>query len=371
MEPPSRLRSLGIAALSPLLLGAFVLAPGAVGLVVLGVLSAQPSGPGALAVRLGCLAAVAGLHAWAVLSVLRTRRPPWVPLLGQVALTLAPMGFWAGWTPVAILLTGSLLVVAERLRSWGLVLTALCSGPLMVLLESDPWLMAAPALGLAEYAVISLTVRAHSLRAVLTDQVCRAVEQERHRLTRDLHDLVGHRLTLLILRIELVQRQFEKSGGQGREELDEALELVRGVTEDVRSVAHLGQRYSLETELESACSVLESGGVACRLDVAVGALPQPAVQVLTHVLREGITNILRHATARECSIQVLEEGGMVLLSILNDGARKARKPPGLGLRNLRERVVEYGGWFEARAMHHGRFRMSAYIPGKPNYSGEV
>ncbi|MFE0155960.1 sensor histidine kinase [Nonomuraea sp. NPDC059007] len=366
MEPPSRLRSLGIAALSPLVLCGFALAPGIVGMVVVGVLRVLPSGSDMLAVWLGCLVAVIGLHAWAVLATLRRRRTPWLPLAGQVALTVAPLLYWTGWAPVTVLLTGTLLVVAERKRSWTLVVVALGCGPVMLSVVDQPWLLAAPVVGFAEYAVVSLTVRAHSLRAVLTDQVCRAVEDERHRLTRDLHDLVGHRLTLLILRIELAQRQLEKNSERGREELDEALELVRGVTEDVRSVAHLGRSYSLETELSSARSVLESAGLSCHVHVACGGLPQSAIQVLTYVLREGVTNILRHTTARECSIQVLEEGGMVLLSILNDGAKKPRHQPGQGLRNLRERVVEYGGWFEARAMHHGRFRMSVYIPGNPN-----
>ncbi|MFI6298257.1 sensor histidine kinase [Nonomuraea sp. NPDC050790] len=366
MEPPSRLRSLGIAALSPLVLCAFALAPGIVGMVVLGVLRILPSGSDRLAVWMGCLVGVVGLHVWVVVAALRRRGAAWLPLAGQAALTVAPLMTWTGWSPVTVLLTGSLLVVAERKRSWVLVVLALSCGPLLLTVVDAPWLLAAPILGFAEYAVLSLTIRAHSLRAVLTDQVCRAVEDERHRLTRDLHDLVGHRLTLLILRIELAQRQLEKSGARGREELDEALELVRGVTEDVRSVAHLGRSYSLETELSSARSVLESAGVNCHVHVACGGLPQSAIQVLTYVLREGVTNILRHTTARECSIQVLEEGGMVLLSILNDGAKKPRHAPGHGLRNLRERVVEYGGWFEARAMHHGRFRMSVYIPGKLN-----
>lgn len=361
MERPSRLRSLGIAALSPPILCGFALAPGIVVLVVLVELERVPSGAG---VWIACLAGVVGLHAWAVFGVLKRRRAPWWPLAGQAVLTVVPMVFWVEWAPVAVLLTATLLVVAERLQSWALVAVAVACGPALVLVLGDPWLVMVPVVGLAEYAVISLCVRAHSLRAVLTDRVCRAVADERHRLTRDLHDLVGHRLTLLILRLELAQRQLEKGGERVREELDEALELARGVTEDVRSVAHLGRSYSLESELRSARSALESGGVRCRVHVRCDSLPQPATRVLAHVLREGVTNILRHTAARECSIRVWQRDGVVRLSMLNDGARHQRRSHGRGLRNLRELAAEQGGGFEARVILHGRFRMSVSIPSK-------
>ncbi|WP_084960348.1 histidine kinase [Thermoactinospora rubra] len=382
MVRPPWLRSVRLASLSPLWLGGFTLAAGRLGLVAaVAHASAAYLAAYGTAAPLGgaaCLAAVFCLHAMAVLRAIRRRGRVWWPLAGQAVLTVAPWTvLGAAWAPVASLLTASLLVLAERLRTWVPVPPAVACGPLLVL-GADPRLwglaLAVPAAGMAEYAVISLTVRAHCLGVLRAEEVRRAAEAERHRLTRDLHDLVGHRLAVLVLKMELAQRLAESGDVKAALELGEALALVRAITGEVRAVARGQVAPSLQDELLSARAILESAGARCHVEVGCGDLPEAVDRVLALVAREGVTNILRHATARECEIRLAESDGVIRLSLANDGVKAGRDGHGRdghgrdghgrGLRNLRERITELDGYIETWRSLDGHFHLIACIPQK-------
>jgi two-component system, NarL family, sensor histidine kinase DesK len=306
------------------------------------------------------------LHVRFTLWTLAGRAARWWLVAAQASLSYLPLAaFGTTWTPVLGLLTGALLLLAARTRSLELGLSALIAGPLLFATPyASVWAGAAPAIGLVEYALVHLTVRAHAQ----SDALGTIVTRERRRFTRDLHDLVGHRLTALGLKIELIQRVVNEGDGEKAAiEASETLELVRRLTSDVRSVAHGDLRCALKAELISARSLLESAGVNCHVEVTCGDLPRRLEQVLTHVLREGVTNVLRHARARECAIHLGERGGLVRLSIRNDGVRPVSTPAaaGQGLPNLTERVAELGGRLEAAEAPDGQFTFTAHIP----YSG--
>ncbi|GAA0926485.1 sensor histidine kinase [Nonomuraea longicatena] len=303
------------------------------------------------------------LHVRFTLWTLAGRAARWWLVAAQAALSYLPLAvFGTAWTPVLGLLAGALLLLAARTRSLELGLSALLSGPVLLATpHGSVWAGAAPALGLVEYALVHLTVRAHAQ----SEAIGRIATRERRRFTRDLHDLVGHRLTALGLKIELIERMVnEGDGAKAAIEAGETLELVRRLTSDVRSVAHGDLRCALKPELVSARSLLESAGVSCIVEVTCGDLPKRSEQVLTHVLREGVTNVLRHARARECVIRLRERDGLVQLSIRNDGVRPVSTPAaaGRGLPNLTERVAELGGRLEAAEAPDGQFTFTAHIP---------
>ncbi|MFI0418575.1 sensor histidine kinase [Spongiactinospora sp. 9N601] len=313
------------------------------------------------------------LHAGALHRAFSGRGAPWWVTGGQVALTYLPMPVVGpAWAPMCGLLAGAVFMSADRRRS-PLVLVAACAcGPVLLLVPGGGggvWAAAVPMIGLAEYALVSLAARARRLMSAQTEMVRRAVGLERRRFTRDLHDLVGHRLAVLVLKIELTQRLYDDGDTRVRDEIKELLDLARNLTGDVRSVAHGLRASSLETELSSARAVLESTGVRCQIKVTCRRLPAEATEVLAYVLREGVTNILRHTRARECAIQLVERDGLVRLSMTNDGVmppyrrdRGETRSGGNGLLNLGERVSELGGWLDATTGQRGLFRLAVYFP---------
>ncbi|MET7329059.1 histidine kinase [Nonomuraea sp. NPDC005650] len=335
-------------------------------------------------VQLGLVRSGAGIAGGVTLFVLLTlhvkfvmetpvrRAGSWWIVAVQAWLTYLPLTvFGAAWTPVCALLSGALLVTAGRIRSIVLVALALACGPVMLAAPErtmvDPvWALAAPLIGVIEYALVTLAKRITRLTEARTGVMREAVALERRRFTRDLHDLVGHRLTALVLKAQLLQRFVAEGDNRAHDEACETLELLRSLSADVRAVAHGLRSSSLAAELGSARSLLESGRVRCQVKMSCRDLPGDVEEALTHALREGVTNVLRHAEARQCSIQLLERDQLVRLTIRNDGVRPQRRPGdgGQGLLNLAERVSDLGGWLEATSSRTGQFTFSAYVPRK-------
>ncbi|MEV0238120.1 histidine kinase [Nonomuraea sp. NPDC050786] len=338
-------------------------------------------------VLVGLMRSGAGLAGGVTLLVLLTlhirfvtetpvrRAGAWWIVAVQAWLTYLPLAvFGAAWTPVFALLSGALLVMAARIGSVVLVALALVCGPVVLaapdgVMIDTAWVLAAPLLGVVEYTMVALARRIRSLTEARADVMRKAVALERRRFTRDLHDLVGHRLTVLVLKAQLVQRLVDEGDTRAGGEAKETLELLRDLSADVRAVAHGLRSSSLAAELGSARSLLESVRVRCQIKVSCRDLPGDVEEALTHALREGVTNVLRHAEARECSIQLLERDRLVRLTIRNDGVRPPRRPcdsgqweRGQGLLNLAERVSILGGWLEATSSRPGLFTFNAYVP---------
>ncbi|MFI7698520.1 sensor histidine kinase [Nonomuraea sp. NPDC049480] len=355
---------------SPLWAGGLGLVAGGAGLSVPIVVELAKAGQ-AVAGSITLIVLLA-LHAKFIMETPVRRAGSWWIVAVQAWLTYLPLTvFGPAWTPVCGLLSGALLVMAGRIRSVVLTLLAPASG--LVLLAAPQqsmihllWAVAGPLVGLVEYALVSLTKRAQRLAEARTDVMRKAVALERRRFTRDLHDLVGHRLTVLVLKAQLVQRLVAEGDGKAGEELEETLELLRGLSADVRAVAHGMRSSSLAAELGSARALLESARVRCQIKVSCRDLPEEAEESLTHALREGVTNVLRHAEARQCSIHLLERDQLIRLTIRNDGVRPPRRPgdTGQGLLNLAERVSGLGGWLEATSSRAGQFTFSVYVPRK-------
>ncbi|MGH8938570.1 MAG: sensor histidine kinase, partial [Actinomycetes bacterium] len=220
--------------------------------------------------------------------------------------------------------------------------------------------------GLVVYGLTRLSNLVTELHAARNELAEMAVAQERLRFARDLHDLLGYSLSAITLKSELTHRLLYKNPDKAQDELAEILDISRRALADVRSVARGYRELSLDAEAASARSVLVAADVDVRMDLDYGELPSRIGTVLATVLREGITNVLRHSKAEQCEISVRQSDGKVWLDIVNDGVPQAITPRaqrgGSGIPNLSARVAALGGKLTTGLDPDGRFRLHAMAP---------
>jgi two-component system, NarL family, sensor histidine kinase DesK len=194
-----------------------------------------------------------------------------------------------------------------------------------------------------------------------------AIINERMRFSRDLHDLLGYSLSAITLKAELTRRLVGSNAPRARDELAEILDIARQALADVRIVASGYRNISLAKEASSVTALLAAAGIATRVEITCGALDEKIDTVLATVLREAITNMLRHSTARNCAIEAGVTENQVRLLISNDGVpRSARSGrPGGGLENLTTRITAIGGHLTAHARTDGWFDVLAEAPLTP------
>lgn len=200
------------------------------------------------------------------------------------------------------------------------------------------------------------------LRAARSQIARLAVDEERARISRDLHDLLGHSLSLITMKGELASRLIpagEPGGGEVREMVGLAREALREVREAVSGY----RQPTLATELTAARTALDPAGIRLDVEQSVGAVSRETEAVLGWAIREGVTNVIRHSGAAHCSIILSRANGLIRADIVDDGARPINSGAGTGLRGLRERVDAIGGHLEAgRRVSARGFRLSVTAP---------
>jgi two-component system sensor histidine kinase DesK len=166
---------------------------------------------------------------------------------------------------------------------------------------------------------------------------------ERERIARDLHDVLGHTLSVITLKSELAGKLIERDPQRAAKEISEVEEISRQALSDVRDAIRGYRSQGLLAELARAKSTLETAGLLVQCDAAAG-MNIPAVQesILSLAVREAVTNIVRHAQARTCRLRLEQHNGSFCLEITDDG-RGWNGNEGNGLRGMRERVEMVGG----------------------------
>jgi two-component system, NarL family, sensor histidine kinase DesK len=169
---------------------------------------------------------------------------------------------------------------------------------------------------------------------------------ERERIARDLHDLLGHTLSVIVLKSELASKVATADPARAAEEIRDVERISRQALQEVRA-AVTGYRSSVDAELRRAAEALKSAGVSFEADVE--AVPLAAAQegVLAMAIREAVTNVLRHSGARSCRVRLAPREGRAHLEIADDG-RGGQAPDGVGLASMRERIAALGGTLERR-----------------------
>jgi len=197
-----------------------------------------------------------------------------------------------------------------------------------------------------------------------------AVNAERIRIARDLHDVLGFSLSAVALRGELAATLMERDPVRARAETATLIEIVERSRAELASITGGRIRLLLSREVDSALEVLAAAGVDADARVETGTLPVAVDTALAAMLRESVTNVLRHSDARTCTIAITREpGGAVRLSVVNDGAATAAAPrPGSGLKGLAERS---GGRLSAGPRPGGCFEMVAEFSDPAGLGGDA
>ncbi|GGJ91108.1 histidine kinase [Pilimelia anulata] len=170
-----------------------------------------------------------------------------------------------------------------------------------------------------------------------------AVQQERARIAADLHDILGHSLTVVTVKAELARRLLDVDPERARAELADLERLSRDALADVRATARGIRGASLPGEIAAAGVALAAADIEADLPTATDEVPSARREVLARVIREAVTNVVRHSGARHCTVRLRPDG----VEVVDDGAGP---PPGAdplaagdGLAGLRQRVEAAGG----------------------------
>lgn len=172
-----------------------------------------------------------------------------------------------------------------------------------------------------------------------------ATAAERERIARDLHDVLGHTLTVVAVKADLAGRLLDRDAAAARREVEEIRDTARRALADLRSAVTGMRSTTLAAELAGARAALASAGVAHDVQVSTGALPPPVENALAYVLREAVTNVVRHAEASRVTIDLARDGAEARLEIRDDG-RGSAHPEGNGIASMRLRLVPLGGRLE-------------------------
>ena len=250
---------------------------------------------------------------------------PGLQLVVFLAVVLAFSLPWqAAIGPIAIL-TGTLFLIPRMIPSWSA--------------SEDAWialLVAGGACTFGRYIMEQRRVarileqRTHELE----------INEERNRMARDMHDILGHSLTVIALKSELAARLVDVAPDQTRTELDEVQSLARSALADVRATVNSYRELSLAGELARATNVLTSAGVRADLPLTVEVVDPELRELFAWVVREGVTNIVRHAHASLCKVKLTTDS----IEVADDGIGldSTGTGDGHGLEGLRQRCQDNG-----------------------------
>ncbi|MET7357129.1 histidine kinase [Streptomyces sp. NPDC005562] len=213
--------------------------------------------------------------------------------------------------------------------------------------------------------LIRTTVQLRQARATVAQL---AANEERLRLARDLHDLLGHSLSLITLKSELAGRMLPTDPDKAAQQVADIEQVSRQALVDVREAVSGYRRRTLAGELAGARTALTAAGIDPEVPLEPPAdLPgEEAEAVLAWALREAVTNVVRHSGARRCTVQFTARqtlaGRLLELSVEDDGAGGAGALAGNGLTGLGERVEAVGGVLETGPAGRRGFRLAARVP---------
>jgi two-component system sensor histidine kinase DesK len=233
-------------------------------------------------------------------------------------------------------------------------------------------------LGLDMIGVARMGTAIRELQTARRELARLAVIEERERLSRDLHDLLGQTFSMITLKSELAGCLIKEEPERCAQELAEIERVSRKTLREVREAVAGYRQSNLSSELEGARQLLEAAGIDAQIELIKEILPPTFDAALAWTVREGVTNVIRHSRARHCRIHLTHKNGTVRAEVLNDGGERGpeenRARRGLGLAGLRERVCTLGGYLEAGpCMLQGKehFRLAVELPMKPGAEGQL
>lgn len=225
------------------------------------------------------------------------------------------------------------------------------------------WLPGVLLVGLTGGATISREAFYQRTQALLATQeeVRRlAGTAERERITRDLHDVIGRTLTLIALKADLAARLMDRDGAAAHSEVEAIAEAARAGLAEVRHALAGQAGGGLAQEAAASVAALRTAGVEPLLAGDPAAVPANAGAVLAMTLREAVTNVIRHAAARRCTIDITVGSAGARLIVVDDGVGLSGGE-GNGLTGMRQRLVAAGGALDVSCLSPGT-RIEASVP---------
>lgn len=294
----------------------------------------------ALATMAAAMVAGATLHSsqWLPTWILLANAVPGVVRGRRLVLALPPvvlLSMWAAWT----------VEPHQPSRMWAEGFVVLLAGA-------------------ANAAFTALLDTVAELRRTRKELARVAVAEERERFSRDLHDLLGHTLSVMVVKAQAVRRLIPTDPDAAAGHAGDIEQIGRRALVDVRQAVDAMRAPNLADELQEVRRALDTAGIATTVDWQDGTLTGKADEVLAWVLREGATNVLRHSGATACRIELARQHDQVALSISDDGVGGGHERTGRlgGLAGLRDRLAAEGGELNIERPEAG-FRLVATVPG--------
>lgn len=203
----------------------------------------------------------------------------------------------------------------------------------------------------AESLLIGAAITVVARQQIAMRQTLKTAERER--IARDLHDILGHTLSVIILKSELASRLIDQDVGLAKAQMEDVEKISRQALSEVREAIAGYREGDLASELARAKATLEIAGIQVEERCEAIDLSAAHERVLALVLREAITNVIRHARAKRCEINLARNNDMHMLEIKDDGCGRDIKE-GMGMRGMRERVTALGGtvaWSTSSGTH--------------------
>jgi two-component system sensor histidine kinase DesK len=294
----------------------------------------------------------------------------------HLLLVYLPVPFFNAWIGMSCYLAACMLVVLRPPASWLASAVIAVSGPVYLLAKPDqPWYPTDSrwflVFNFTSTAWTVLIFRAPTLLAATAVQLREArtalirmlLVQQRLGVARDVHDLVGSSLSAVALKADIAHRLLDRDPRRAAAELADADDLAQRAIAEARSLSGDEPDTSLAQELASARSILAAASIRADITAEPSRLGARTDTALAIVVREAVTNILRHSTARHCEIGFSVDNGTVRLSITNDGvATPAGTGSGTGIDNLSVRIRELGGRLNATPHGDDGFALRAEVP---------
>jgi two-component system sensor histidine kinase DesK len=298
-------------------------------------------------------------------------------LLAEALITYLPMlVLLHEWADMAGFFAGSALLLMWGWIAWLLFAAAIGSMLIIPMLThlgayATAYLtLSTLVLGLVIFGLARLAQLVRYVSARRSELAELAVMKERIRFARDLHDLLGYSLSAITLKAELTRRLVGNNPARARDELSEVIDIARQAMTDTRLVARGYRNINLAKEASSVANLLADAGISTRFEIDCGPLDETVDTVLATVLREAVTNMLRHSTVQNCSVKAGHVSGTIQLQVVNDGVlpSPAAGSSHGGLGNLAARLETIGGRMTTR-VRGGQFELIAEVPGRQTGSG--
>ncbi|MFE3290478.1 sensor histidine kinase [Rhodococcus sp. NPDC059234] len=288
----------------------------------------------------------------------------WLAVLAAImALATIPLGSDA--FALAIYIAALAAITLPTVQAWtvvGVLAAAVFAVPRLVDSEQTQDFLAFQLVvaAFAAWGIGQVIYRNMQLAAAREQLATMAVAEERLRLGRDVHDILGHSLTVITVKTELARRLLDVDIDRARAELDDIEALAREGLAGVRDTVGRLREVSLEGELANARSALRAAGIDAVLPDGAQDVPAARREVFGWTLREAVTNVVRHSGASRCEVRLTAS----TIEICDDGTglRADATDRGNGISGLRERLGDAGGALRLSRPPDGGFCLAAVFP---------